>query len=105
MSLVRQAPQEEVDWRERQAKSALSRPAQQFPLILQGWMDGIREVWANDDPQGVITAMGTDAREAWFISAATAQYLEALEPGCTADGMAYVRPVTFDEEGRGTIDA
>lgn len=72
-----------------------------YVTVFQGWARGMRDIWEAQDPQAVIDALGTDAVELFALSAKTVAFLESLNPGCTAEFLAKMKP--FTENADGTI--
>ena len=76
-----------------------------FRQIKASWEARISDIWDAQDPQAIITALGTQAALVFFISAKTIEFLELMEPGSTTAGVAKIKPFTVHEDGTITINA
>lgn len=72
--------------------------------LLVSWRTNIDRVWDAPAPALVLAEFGTHAVEIFTKSNATVAFLEALQPGCTADRLAKVQPCTPHGDGTVTLD-
>jgi hypothetical protein len=73
--------------------------------LLVSWRTNIDRVWDAPEPALVLAEFGTKAVEIFGKSNATVAFLEALQPGCTADRLAKVLHCTVHEDGTVTLTA
>ena len=72
--------------------------------LLVAWRTNIDRVWDSSAPAMVLAEFGEKAVEIFTKSNATVAFLEALQPGCTSDRSAKVRPCTPHADGTVTLD-
>ena len=89
---------------QRLAKQVLEGPNAIFCLLFQNWKARFEQLWRAEDPQAVLDEIGTDAGEVFLLSSQLVQFLETLKPGCTAETLALMKPVTINPDGSATID-
>ena len=75
-----------------------------FFAMLGQWQSGISTVWDDPNPQGVISALGTQAAAVFTRAAQLQAFLESQVPGCTAATVAKIRPVTLNQDGTVTVN-
>lgn len=90
---------------QRIANRLLNFPSMQFHSLLTSWDNSIRQLWGNpENTQAILDIIGTNAAELFELSAATATFLETLQPGCTANSLALLQPFTVNPDGTITIN-
>lgn len=89
---------------QRTAKQVLEGPNAIFCNLFQNWKIRFEQLWRAQDPQGVLDELGTNAGEVFLLSSQLVGFLETLKPGCTAETLAIMKPVTINPDGSATID-
>jgi len=92
---------------QRRANAVLALPRVMLKRMLQGWTNGLDQVWnppAPTTPAQVIAALGTNAAEVFQRSAALRTFLESQKAGCTnLPAAARIKPVTINPDGSATL--
>ena len=79
--------------------------------LINGITKSLSLIWESDDPQGVLDALGTDAKELFEINTETLNFLTTVLAGKRdedlekiAEKVAKILPHTIHEDGTVTID-
>lgn len=98
--ILQPSVREQLPQHVRQVQNIQRNAASLFQQVKSTWEQSVQTVWKGDTVK-ILETMGTDAVEFFRVSAATAAFLETLEPGATEAGRKLMRP--FAEHGDGTI--
>lgn len=102
MSLLTQTPIQ-PDRAQQKAKRLLNTPAQIFSNLKLQWEQTISAIWDDPNPQTVLAVIGASAGELFKLSAQLGAFLESLEAGSTAAGIAKVKAFTVNPDGTVTV--
>lgn len=87
------------------AANALRAPSVIYRHVHQTWVRGMENVWGNPDKTAeVLAKLGPDAAEVFILSGHCRTFLEAVNPGCTDEMYAKMKPFTINEDGTVTLD-
>ena len=98
------------------ANSLKQLPRKSFDMRFNNWKSAMEAVWLDENPQDVLTALGTHAVELFQLSGAEAEALLAVvNIGTTPDVassltqniqnvVALAKPVTYHQDGSVTIN-
>lgn len=81
------------------ANGLIQAPRTLFDTLLKSWENGVAAIWDDPNPSDILAALGTHGVELFQLSSKTAEFLESLQPGCTAGSMAKVKDITANPDG------
>ena len=112
MSLLNAIPRQEPSSESRAADSIRRSAKTMTDRLLKTLNSGLGEIWDAEDPAAVLAELGTDAGEAFLLSAETVKLFAAILPGSRdtelTELLAKVEAIpacTINSDGTVTIDA
>ena len=111
MSVLNDKPKIELTQAERKANRVLRSAKQSTDALIQGVISSLSAIWEDENPQDVLDALGTDAKELFELNTNTVAFLAGELTGKRDNDLAEimalvakVQPNTVNEDGTVTID-
>ena len=111
MSVLNNRAQQELTVPERKAKRIKRNAKQSTDYLIQALTSSLRAIWQSDEPQDVLDALGTDAKELFELNTNALTFLFNELAGKRDDDLAIImelteliKPHTINEDGTVTVD-